>query len=139
LATVIIPMRPQMRKTSVEAVPPSTLTIMYDVNIPAGTLARAEMSFTTGLFQPHLFKLEADPEVQGEVYILQDSSEVKLLEIDEDSAVEVDVDEEYGELLTTMLILKGVTKTTTTDTRKIVLQYTGGIYQYRIYEYKDLF
>jgi hypothetical protein len=136
LPTIIIPKYPQVeiRKEAVGEVPPSILTITYDAEIPGGTVARAEMSFD-GLFQPHIFLLESDPEVKGEVYVQLDTAEKKILEIDENSALDVDVDEAFGELLTTKLILQAVTKTTTTSLRKISLKYTGGIYEYRTYKY----
>jgi hypothetical protein len=118
-------------KVSIGAIEPSELTIAFDINIPGGTTARAEVTADEGYIQPELFVLTTDPEVQVEVYVLLDGSEKRLLSLDEDSSSDVDVTEAYGELLTKKLIMIGKTKTLTTALRKITLNYTGGIYDYR--------
>jgi hypothetical protein len=118
-------------KVSIGAVKPSQLIIAFDPNIPAGTEARAEVTPSEGYVQPELFIFSAEPEVQGEVYVLLDGAEHKLLDIDENSSDDVDVNEAFGELLTKKLILVGKTKVTTTDLRKVILYYTGGIYEFR--------
>jgi hypothetical protein len=63
--------------------------------------------------------------------VLLDGTEVKLLELDEDSMVDVDVNEDFGEILTKKIILIGKAKTKTTAIRKITLKYSGGIFEYR--------
>ncbi|MCR6691588.1 MAG: hypothetical protein MRT15_04290 [archaeon YNP-LCB-003-016] len=118
-------------KVSIGAIEPSTLTISIDVNMPGGTTARLEVSTDRGYIQPGIFTLTTEPEVQGEVYVLLDGTEVKLLELDEDSMVDVDVNEDFGEILTKKIILVGKAKTKTTAIRKITLKYSGGIFEYR--------
>jgi hypothetical protein len=118
-------------KVALGAIKPSTLSIVFDPEIPAGSTARAEMSPEEGFIQPKLFVVDTDPEVQAEVYALLDGAEHMLLELDEDSHAEVDVDEEYGDLLTKRLVLVGRTKTDTTAQRKIALYYTAGLFDYR--------
>jgi len=118
-------------KVSIGVVEPSELTIDFDVNIPAGTTARAEVAPDAGFLEPKLMTLQTDPEVQAEVYVLLDGSEKRLLSLDENSSVDVDVDEAYGELAARKLILIGKTKVTTTAIRRVSLKYTGEIVDYR--------
>jgi len=118
-------------KVSIAAIEPSELTVVFDVNIPGGTSARVEFTPDVGYIESKLLTLLTDPEVQGEVYVLLDGSEKRLLSLDENSRADVDVDESYGTLSAWKLILVGKTKTTTTQLRKITLKYSGGIFDYR--------
>jgi hypothetical protein len=118
-------------KVSIGAVEPSELTIAFDVGIPGGTSARAEFAPDTGFIEPKLMTLQTDPEVQAEVYVLLDGSEKRLLSLDENSSVDVDVDEAYGDLSARKLILIGKTKTATTAIRRVSLKYSGEIFDYR--------
>jgi hypothetical protein len=118
-------------KVSIAAIEPSELTIAFDVNIPSGTSARAEFTPDVGFIEPKLLTLLTDPEVSGEVYVLLDGVEKRLLSLDENSRADVDVDESYGDLSARKLILIGKTKTTTTALRKVTLKYSGGIFDYR--------
>lgn len=118
-------------KVSVGAIEPSELTIAFDVDIPAGTVARAEVAPDTGFMEPKLMILQTDPEVQAEVYVLLDGGEKRLLSLDENSSVDVDVDEAFGELSARKLVLVAMTKTTTTAIRRAVLKYTGMLFDYR--------
>jgi len=118
-------------KVSIAAIEPSELTVVFDVNIPGGTSARVEFTPDVGYIESKLLTLLTDPEVQGEVYVLLDGSEKRLLSLDENSRTDVDVDESYGTLSAWKLILVGKTKTTTTQLRKITLKYSGGIFDYR--------
>jgi len=118
-------------KVSVGAVPPSTLAIVFDYGIAGGTEARAEMTPDVGYLQLHLMSLSTDPEVRGEVYVQLDGREVMLASLDENSSADIDVDEAYGELLVRKLVLVGRTKTTTTAWRKVTLNYSGGLFDFR--------
>ena len=118
-------------KVSIAVIEPSVLTIAFDPYIPGGTSAKAELTPDVGYLEPKLLTLLTDPEVQGEVYVLLDGSEKRLLSLDENSRTDVDVDESYGTLSAWKLILVGKTKTTTTQLRKITLKYSGGIFDYR--------
>jgi hypothetical protein len=118
-------------KVSIAAIEPSELTIAFDAYIPSGTSARAEFTPDVGFLEPKLLTLLTDPEVSGEVYVLLDGVEKRLLSLDENSEANVDVDESYGNLSARKLILVGKTKTTTTQLRKITLKYSGGIFDYR--------
>jgi hypothetical protein len=118
-------------KVSIGAVEPSELTVVFDVDNPAGTSARVEFTPDVGFIEPKLLTLLTDPEVQGEVYVLLDGVEMRLLSLDENSEANVDVDESYGNLSARKLILVGKTKSTTTALRKITLKYSGGIFDYR--------
>ena len=118
-------------KVSIAAIEPSELTIAFDPYIPGGTSAKAEFTPDVGFIEPKLLTLLTDPEVQGEVYVLLDGVEKRLLSLDENSRADVDVDESYGNLSAWKLILVGKTKTTTTALRKITLKYSGGIFDYR--------
>ena len=118
-------------KVSIGAIEPSMLAIDFDIGIPQGTTARVDVSADVGFIFPKLFILTTDPQVEATVYVQLDGSEVKLFSLDEDSSIEVDVDEVYGELQAKRIILEGKVKTDTTELRKITLKYSGGIFDFR--------
>ena len=101
------------------------LIVAFDVGIPAGTTARAEVVPDTGSLQLKLFHLTTDPEVQAEVYVVLGGKEVKIAGLGENRELEVDVGEYYGDIITTKLILVGKTTTTTTAIRATKLKYSG--------------
>ena len=118
-------------KRLVQAIEPSTLTVAFDPNIPAGTTARAEVSPDRGYIVPELFTISSDPEVKGEVHVVIDGVEYTILEIDENCSRDVDVNASYGEILADKIVLVGTTKTTTTALRTVSLNYSGGVRDYR--------
>jgi hypothetical protein len=120
-------------KVSVGVVEPSTLRIDFDLNMSGGTTARAEVAPDVGFLEPDLFSLRTDPEVRCEVWALVDGSatEQRLYSLDENSYRDVDVTEEFGELILRRLVLVGVTKTTTTALRSIILNYSGRLVDFR--------
>jgi len=101
------------------------LTVAFDVDIPAGTTARAEVAPDTGGLQLKLFRLTTDPEVQAEVYVVLGGKEVKIAGLGENRELETDADDYYGDIITTKLILVGKTTTTTTAIRATKLKYSG--------------
>jgi hypothetical protein len=118
-------------KTSLVVIKPSELAIVFDYMMPEGTTARAEYSPDAGFLQLNLLSITTDPEVQGEVYVLVNGTEEKLVSLDEDSHRDVDVIATYGVLAAKKLILVGKVKTTTTDVRQVSLKYSGQVFDYR--------
>jgi len=127
MSTVVI----TKTKVPVEAIPLSSLTVAFDPEIPAGTVARAEVSVEKGWIHPKIFMLSAESEVEGVVYVYVDGVERDVLSVGEGESREIDVDECYGELMTRSIVLEGRTKTRTTSLRSINLYYCGGIFEYR--------
>ena len=115
----------------VEVVKPSTLTVTFSTGTSGGASARAEFSPSRGYFVPKLLKITSDSEVQGEVHVVIDGVEYTMLEIDENSVRDVDVNESFGEILADKIVLVGTTKTTTTAPRTVSLNYCGGVFDYR--------
>jgi len=126
MSTVII----TKTKISSAVVPLSNMTIAFDPAIPADTTARAEMSFDKPM-KLSIINLSTDPEVTGEVRVMMDGSEQTLLTIGENNYVEIDVDETFGELLIRKLVLIAKTIRDTTQTRQVVLKYSGALYDFR--------
>jgi len=126
MSTVII----TKTKFSSAVVPLSNMTIAFDPAIPADTTARAEMSFDKPM-KLSIINLSTDPEVTGEVRVMMDGSEQTLLTIGENNYVEIDVDETFGELLIRKLVLIAKTIRDTTQTRQVVLKYSGALYEFR--------
>ena len=126
MSTVII----TKTKISSAVVPLSNMTIAFDPAIPADTTARAEMSFDKPM-KLSIINLSTDPEVTGEVRVMMDGSEQTLLTIGENNYVEIDVDETFGELLIRKLVLIAKTIRDTTQTRQVVLKYSGALYEFR--------
>jgi len=115
---------------------PSYLIVDFDINVPAGTEARAEASIEPGAIlskrlAPKLFILSTDIEVTGEVYAFIDGEEKRIVTIDENQVKEIDVDEEFGGLAAEKLILLAKTKSTTSALRRVSLYYTGSVVEYR--------
>jgi hypothetical protein len=115
---------------------PSYLIVDFDINVPAGTEARAEASIEPGAIlskrlAPKLFILSTDIEVTGEVYALIDDEEKRIVTIDENQVKEIDVDEEFGGIAAEKLILLAKTKSTTSALRRVSLYYTGNVVEYR--------
>jgi len=117
-------------KIASAVVPLSIMTIAFDPAIPANTTARAEMSFDKPM-KLSIISLSTDSEVTGEVRVLIDGSEQSLLTTSENSYVEVDVDETFGELLIRKLVLIAKTIRDTTMLRQVVLKYSGALYDFR--------
>jgi len=126
MSTVII----TKTKIASAVVPLSSMTVAFDPAIPANTSARAEMSFDKPM-KLSLISLSTDPETSGEVRVLMDGSEQTLLTTDENSYAEVDIDEEFGELLIRKLVLIARTVRDTTQIRQVVLKYSGALYEFR--------
>jgi len=120
-------------KVSIGVVEPSTLRIDFDLNVPGGTTARAEVTPDVGYLEPDLFSLSTDPEVRCEVWALVNGSatEQRLYSLDENSYRDIDVIEEFDELILRRLVLVGVTKTTTTALRSVILNYSGRLVDFR--------
>jgi len=126
MSTVII----TKTKIASAVIPLSTMTIAFDPAIPANTSARAEMSFDKPM-KLSIISLSTDSEVTGEVRVLIDGSEQSLLTTSENSYMEVDVNETFGELLIRKLVLIARTVRDTTMLRQVVLKYSGALYDFR--------
>jgi hypothetical protein len=124
---------PQFKaKLPLNAIEPSTLTVAFDIYVPAGTTAQAEFSPDSGYLVPGILTLSTDPEVSGTVYAVVNNTQVELMTLGPNSEMDLDAVSTFGELLATKLILVGTAVSDTTDVRKITLNYTGGIYDYRV-------
>lgn len=112
-----------------EPVEPSGLVVGLDAGVPGGTSVRVEIAPDDGLMELKLLTLMTDLEVQTEVYVVSGNVESRLLSLGDGSAVEVDIDEVFGELRFEKLVLVVKTEYGTTNFRYVTLKYSGSIYK----------
>ena len=112
----------------VEGVQPSFIRVLFDAGTSANTSSSADFTPSRGYFKPGVLIAYADVEVEGSVYAFVKGVQVKLFDVPEGVRREIDVGAVFGDVLAEKIVLVGTTKVVTSDVRRVVLFYCGGLY-----------